>query len=230
MVSVPDIAPATPSDTVIIQAELQDIHAVLRVRGELVYGCAAVLDKVLSELPDDIADIMLDMADVTFMDTAGLQFLQLADNYSHRRQVPVETVNWAGQPRRVLELSGYDTGESDQAPGGPTSAAWPESPDHTPISSPVALERAEQVEQLRAENEQLRNAIVSRPVIDQARGILMAAHGCTAERAWGILVDASQHTNVKLRTIASAVVEATNGQAPPVEIGRALKLAGAQQT
>ncbi|MER6187070.1 ANTAR domain-containing protein [Streptomyces sp. NPDC001652] len=47
---------------------------------------------------------------------------------------------------------------------------------------------AEQIAWLRKENEQLKQAIDSRPWIDMARGILIAQLGCSAEQSWEILV------------------------------------------
>lgn len=38
-------------------------------------------------------------------------------------------------------------------------------------------------------------------VIDEARGMVMAMGPCTAQEAWGVLVEVSQHTNVKLRVV-----------------------------
>lgn len=43
-------------------------------------------------------------------------------------------------------------------------------------------------------------------MIDQAKGILMAEQHCTAEEAFEILRLASQHQNVKLRDLATAIV------------------------
>lgn len=57
-----------------------------------------------------------------------------------------------------------------------------------------------EVVELRAKNEQLEHALVSRAVIDQARGMVMALAPCSSERAWDVLVDLSQHCNIKLGT------------------------------
>ena len=46
----------------------------------------------------------------------------------------------------------------------------------------------------------------SRAVIEQAKGKLMAAEGCTADEAFATLVRASQRENVKLRDIALRLV------------------------
>lgn len=96
-------------------------------------------------------------------------------------------------------------------------------------ASPSALDTdlAAEVLELRAENEQLHRALSSRAVIDQARGMLMALAPCSSERAWGLLVDVSQHGNVKLRDVAAALVATARGE--PLsermrrELGRALK-------
>ncbi|QKV97116.1 ANTAR domain-containing protein [Streptomyces sp. NA02950] len=71
---------------------------------------------------------------------------------------------------------------------------------------------SERTERLEEENAQLRYAIKSRPVIDLARGALMAGFGCTAREAWEILVEVSQNSNVKLRAVAEQVMAAVSGQ------------------
>jgi GAF domain-containing protein len=54
---------------------------------------------------------------------------------------------------------------------------------------------------------ELETAMSSRAVIEQAKGILMAVHGITAGEAMKRLVAESQHTNVKLRDVATRFVE-----------------------
>jgi GAF domain-containing protein len=55
--------------------------------------------------------------------------------------------------------------------------------------------------------EQLRAAMRSRAVIEQAKGILMGARRCTAEEAFNVLVSLSQRSNRKLRDVAQALVD-----------------------
>lgn len=208
--------------TLVIDGSTDAGRAELRPRGELVRGCAEVLEETLTALPDGVRRVELDMAAVVFMDTAGLQFLEHLGAYSHRRRIPVTATRWTGQPRRILELAGLDT--ADPLRAAPRRAGPEPTP---PASSAVALERAEQLHLLRAEVEQLRQAIASRPVIDQARGILMAAHSCTSEEAWTILRKTSQLSNTKLRTVAAALTAGTeaDGPLPPVEVRTALRTA-----
>lgn len=59
--------------------------------------------------------------------------------------------------------------------------------------------------------EQLQQAMASRAVIEQAKGILMAQTGCSAEDAFTRLRDASQRENVKLRDVAQRVVDSVGG-------------------
>jgi GAF domain-containing protein len=61
---------------------------------------------------------------------------------------------------------------------------------------------------------QLNEALTSRSVIDQARGILIARTGCTADEAIEALKQRSQRENRKLREIAAAIVEDAIGHVP----------------
>jgi hypothetical protein len=89
------------------------------------------------------------------------------------------------------------------ATSGPTPHPWKES---------VSLGEAHQ--DPRIELVQLRRAMRTRPVIDLARGVLMASFGLSPERAWEALVTASQNTNTKLHHVAEEIVSAVTG--PPL--------------
>jgi len=58
-------------------------------------------------------------------------------------------------------------------------------------------------------DEQMDEALKSRDLIGQAKGILMAREGVTADQAFDMLRRASQRLNVKLRDIAGRMVEST---------------------
>jgi AmiR/NasT family two-component response regulator len=49
----------------------------------------------------------------------------------------------------------------------------------------------------------------SQPVIEQAKGILIAQVGCTPDEAFTMLRTASQRTNVRIRDLARDIVERT---------------------
>ncbi len=55
----------------------------------------------------------------------------------------------------------------------------------------------------------------ARARIEQAKGVLMAAYGISAERAFDILVWRSQETNLKLRDLAARFLEAVAGKSSP---------------
>ena len=55
--------------------------------------------------------------------------------------------------------------------------------------------------------DQMRQALESRAVIEQAKGVIMDTTGDGAEAAFGALVERSQRANVKLREVARAIVD-----------------------
>jgi len=73
----------------------------------------------------------------------------------------------------------------------------------TPLTGPssTAVEECEQ------ERQHLRAKAATRPVINQAMGILMATHGCSEDEAFKMLSTASQRSNRKLRDIAKCIVD-----------------------
>jgi GAF domain-containing protein len=66
------------------------------------------------------------------------------------------------------------------------------------------------------QNEQLRSSIVSRAVIDQALGVIMATEHCPQHKAFALLRSVSQNTNVKLRDLAVTIVTHASGESPGI--------------
>ncbi|MER6789450.1 GAF and ANTAR domain-containing protein [Streptomyces sp. NPDC000658] len=62
--------------------------------------------------------------------------------------------------------------------------------------------------------EQLRTAMESRSVIDQAIGVIMGQRRCTAPEAFGVLRSASQQRNVKLRDLCTELITNISGRPP----------------
>ncbi|MET7696458.1 ANTAR domain-containing protein [Streptomyces sp. NPDC005485] len=93
-----------------------------------------------------------------------------------------------------------------------------------PRADEDGLAPGEAVKLLR-EKEQLEHAMESRPVIDMARGVLMASFACQPEEAWETLVTVSQHTNIKLREVAETVTAAATGTPMPAELQEQLAAA-----
>ena len=95
----------------------------------------------------------------------------------------------------------------------------------TAVTSPGDAALAVEIFELRATVEQLGQALTSRAVIDQARGMVMALAPCSSEPAWDLLVDVSQHCNVKLRDVAAALVATTKDRTLPEPMQRELRRA-----
>ena len=77
----------------------------------------------------------------------------------------------------------------------------------------------EQVRQLETEVEQLRTAMASRAVIEQAKGVLILLTGCGDQVAFDLLAHISSHTHRKVRDVAAAIIEsARGGDALPADV------------
>jgi GAF domain-containing protein len=74
----------------------------------------------------------------------------------------------------------------------------------------IALKLADQIQL----NGDLRSALASRSVIDQALGVIMAENRCDRETAFDILRRASQNRNAKLREVAADLVHSVTGHQP----------------
>ena len=61
----------------------------------------------------------------------------------------------------------------------------------------------------------LQARLASMPVIEQAKGIIMARRGCSEDQAFAALVRASQRENVKARDLAASIVARTVRSASP---------------
>lgn len=82
----------------------------------------------------------------------------------------------------------------------------------------VVLSNAAALETAGIQHAQLEEALATRDVIGQAKGILMVRQSCSADEAFDVLRRASQRANRKLRDIAQELVDVTvsaTPQAPP---------------
>lgn len=76
----------------------------------------------------------------------------------------------------------------------------------------AALRVYRRYERARELADQLKTALETRAVIDQAKGILMAARGVSADEAFRLLTEKSQRANVKLRVVAERFVADVSGE------------------
>jgi|SRR3954465_9762148 len=59
---------------------------------------------------------------------------------------------------------------------------------------------------LQEEVQQLKEAVTSHAVVDQAIGMMVALGRITPDRGWAVLREVSQHTNIKLRNVAELIL------------------------
>jgi len=84
------------------------------------------------------------------------------------------------------------------------------------VHAALALAHAYRYTSAARQAETLREAMRSRAVIEQAKGILMVARQCSDEDAFDTLVRLSQSRHVKLRDLAAQIVTEASGH--PVEL------------
>ncbi|MHC3455657.1 ANTAR domain-containing protein [Streptomyces sp. MAR25Y5] len=65
---------------------------------------------------------------------------------------------------------------------------------------------ADRILQLEEEVQQLKEAVVSHAVVDQAIGVVVVLGRLSPDQGWTVLREISQHTNVKLRDVAGTIV------------------------
>ena len=79
---------------------------------------------------------------------------------------------------------------------------------------PTATADVDRLHALEVEIAQLRTAMISRAVIEQAKGVLMLLTGCGDQVAFELLTHISSHTHRKVREIAQEVVDSATGRCP----------------
>lgn len=164
------------------------------VTGEIDIATAPSLRRALERaLPDASGRVVVDLSGVTFMDCSGLGPLleaeaRLGDRLSLRGVPPNVTT--------LLRLAGLLArfGIADDAVSKPAGS---------PPSGLLELE--EKVASQRAR-------VSGRARIDQAKGLIMATHGCDAEQAWQMLFHASRTKRVLVHDLADALTEAAAGR------------------
>ncbi|MGN9762926.1 ANTAR domain-containing protein [Streptomyces sp. SD31] len=94
-------------------------------------------------------------------------------------------------------------------------------------------DETDRILELQEEIDQLKEAVVSHAVVDQAIGMVVALGRVSPEQGWAVLKDVSQHTNIKLRQVAELILRwGRDGEMPPeisVELEEALERRGPTQ-
>ncbi|MFI7498186.1 anti-sigma factor antagonist [Streptomyces sp. NPDC049687] len=189
-------------------------RVVVAVYGDLDLGSAERLEHALrAALGAAVAGVDLELGGVSFCDCSALNVLLNLREQGLRQGKTVVLRTLAPAVERLLALTGTRPLFAEQAPEPADAGHVPEW-DGTGAGADPAATGGDALRDLRVEVVQLRRAMQTRPVIDLARGILMASFALSAEDAWRVLVEASQHTNTKLHHLAHDLVSAVHG-APP---------------
>lgn len=198
-----------------------DDRVIVVASGEIDIDTASQLNSVLTAALDTSrSGIDLDLSRVTFCDCCGLNAL-LRVRHRALDQDKTLIVRAAGAPLIRL-LTFTHTLDLLTAASGLTFG--------TETPSPVQYEResessgrSQSSQSSPSETDQLREALHTRPVIDLARGVLMASYQLTPDQAWHVLVDVSQRTNTKLHHLAQSLLDTVHGPPPPAPVQKALR-------
>ncbi|GHB58960.1 ANTAR domain-containing protein [Streptomyces viridiviolaceus] len=82
---------------------------------------------------------------------------------------------------------------------------------------------SDQIFELQEQVRQLKEAVVSHAVVDQAIGMVVVLGRLTPDEGWIVLKEVSQHTNIKLRNVAEMILIWGRTGVMPAEIRVALE-------
>ena len=77
----------------------------------------------------------------------------------------------------------------------------------TTLPSPNSRPQHDSLDECQDENQHLRAALDTQPLIEQAKGMVIGKHGCSSDEAFRLLGTASMRENRKVRDIAKAMVD-----------------------
>ncbi|MEV2229209.1 anti-sigma factor antagonist [Streptomyces phaeochromogenes] len=234
-------AEGLPSASLKIEAHQAGARTAVVIAGEIDLDGEQALKQVLSRaLAESVTGVDLDLSGVEFCDCSGLNALlrlrrralkvsktvviQAADPAVERLLAVTET---ASLFEPAFPPTHAPTGDAARATALPGQDARP-GRTHRPTEEDALPGDAER--DLRTEVVQLKRAMQTRPVIDLARGVLMASFGLSPENAWNVLVAVSQNTNTKLHHLAEDMVGAVQGEPLPEPLQQHLAAAVAELT
>ncbi|MEU2791640.1 ANTAR domain-containing protein [Streptomyces sp. NPDC007100] len=192
---------------VVIEVAADGDRTDVAVRGELDLDTDRHVETTLhASLNHAVHGLDLHLGAVHFCDCVGLGMLLRLRSLALEQNKTVTIRTTSRAVSQILDLTGTRELFGSPAPHGRSA---PRSPTRS------RAPRQDTDEELRTELGQLRRAMQTRPAIDQARGILMAAFGLCPEAAWTVLVTTSQKTNTKLHRLAQSLIDSLQGTALP---------------
>ncbi|MFG2373073.1 STAS domain-containing protein [Streptomyces sp. NPDC048504] len=211
-------AVAEPSPYLEIVTHAAGNRTVVTVSGEIDIDTEQTLQHALRlALARSPSGVDLDLTGVGFCDCSGLNVLLRVRRIALTDGKTLGVRALSPWVERLLALT--DTSSLFARARVPVNAVvngWRGHRDHSAAAHDLMKENgvSDEAEELRVEVVQLKRAMLTRPVIDLARGVLMASFGLSPDDAWNVLVDVSQHTNTKLHLLAEELVDSVNG--PPL--------------
>jgi len=156
-------------------------------------GSGPLLDALGSGDPAGCADVLEDCRWPEFASTALRQGVRCSLSLAHPAGGAVVCLSMFGARRRTLGPDSVTVAERLLAFGG------------------AAVGVASEYGDARRTARQLRDAAESRAVVDQAKGVLMHALGCTAADALQRMRQVSQAQNMKVTDVATRIIESRGG-------------------
>ena len=195
----------------------------IHLRGDLDVVSAPAINALLAHAATGLTDeLVVDLSQVVFMDCAGLRPLLVA-----RDRLPGRM--WLQHPsqqvRLLLDVTGlWSLFNVIERPVHEVSTYAAER-ERASRALVVATSATEELELLVAG---LHEAMRSRAVIEQAKGVLMGTHRCSASRGFERLSQASQDHNVRVRDLCAALTAGAAGRAacpPGADVAAAVRAA-----
>jgi hypothetical protein len=156
-------------------------------------GRGPLIDAVASGETVICTDTLTDTRWPEFTSAALRMGIRSSASLSYRGQVVV-ALTLLGLRPRALDPDGLQLAELLVAYGGALVGAVADYGDTRRVA------------------DQLRDAASSRAVVDQAKGILMHALGCSADEALGRMREVSQRSNLRATEVAQRVIDAHSGR------------------
>jgi anti-anti-sigma factor len=93
-----------------VRVEQDGPGVVLRLSGEMDIACAEAFDDALrASMANGSTDVLVDLSDLTFIDSSGLRMLIELWDRSRGNGLDVSILQGTGQVRRTLEIAGLDS-------------------------------------------------------------------------------------------------------------------------
>lgn len=205
-------------------------RTVVAVSGEIDIDTEQTLQRALGlALARSSEGVDLDLAGVGFCDCSGLNVLLRVRRIAVANGKTLAVRSASPGIERLFALT--DTSSLFTHACTPVNGVVHHRHEHSATTHGLMTENNgldDDTEELRIEVAQLKRAMLTRPVIDLARGVLMASFGLSPDDAWSVLVDASQHTNTKLHTLAEELVDSVNGPPLPEHLQQQISTAATE--